>query len=319
MVLWPNLFNDVIQSPYSEGYRNLKVLTGYSSSAFVKHILEQFDGLSLELTIGMSRTQPIPIWEHNEYVRMTNEYGRLQVNYFIGTPPIHVKALIWSDFEGMIAFAGSANFTWNGFRGYQEMMVPTNAEHVLEAFPPQHLSINCTDPSVFDHLQMSYQRNPRTTEIDVKSVESILLTDRPSVELPLLITRGRRREVHSRSGLNWGQRDGREPNQAYLPVPRTAHFIHTDFFPPRGREFTMITDDGQSFVCVMAQGDEGLEKAIHTTRNNSIFGKYFRNRLAVNLGAKVRTEDLLAYGRTSVALYKIDEETYFLDYCRPEQ
>jgi len=39
------------------------------------------------------------------------------------------------------------------------------------------------------------------------------------VTLPLTTKRGGQIVVPQRSGLNWGQRPGRDPNQAYLSVP----------------------------------------------------------------------------------------------------
>lgn len=54
-------------------------------------------------------------------------------------------------------------------------------------------------------------------------------------------------------GLNWGQRLGREPNQAYIPIPIAIHKEFPNFFPNRKNEFSVITDNGESFVCVIAQ------------------------------------------------------------------
>ncbi|MEI7485483.1 MAG: hypothetical protein WCK13_12300 [Ignavibacteriota bacterium] len=43
-------------------------------------------------------------------------------------------------------------------------------------------------------------------------------------------------------------------------------------------------------------------------------GEYFRNRINVANGAPVSTQDLLDYGRTDATFYKIDDETYFMDF-----
>jgi hypothetical protein len=131
------------------------------------------------------------------------------------------------------------------------------------------------------------------------------------VDLPLLIRNDT--AIHERAGLNWGQREGREPNQAYIPVPTPFNRDNPDFFPPLEHAFTMLTDDGQQLVCKMAQANR---KAIHTTENNSIMGRYFRERLGVPLGARVDAQDVINYGRTSVRVYKIDSETYFMDFGR---
>lgn len=119
--------------------------------------------------------------------------------------------------------------------------------------------------------------------------------------------------VPKSSGLNWGQRPGREQNQAYLSVP--AYIQRSNFFPIPGVLFQIECDDGASFLCVRAQANG---KAIHTPSNNSSFGLYFRNRLEVAPGYKVKIEHLTKYGRSSVDIYKLSELKYFLDFTKFE-
>lgn len=116
-------------------------------------------------------------------------------------------------------------------------------------------------------------------------------------------------EVPRVSGLNWGQRPGREQNQAYLPVP--AYVQRSFFFPEIGIPFVMECDDGEVFQCVRAQANG---KAIHTPLNNSLFGLYFRRRLGVPSGYTVRIEHLLSYGRRDVNVYRLEGSKYFLDF-----
>lgn len=73
----------------------------------------------------------------------------------------------------------------------------------------------------------------------------------------------------------------------------------------------MLTDDGNFMICARAQ-ENG--KAIHTPQNNSILGEYFRNRLALPSEKYITKNDLLSYGRTGVDIYKIENETYFMDF-----
>lgn len=75
--------------------------------------------------------------------------------------------------------------------------------------------------------------------------------------------------------------------------------------------FFVLTYDGKIFICVRAQ-DNG--KAIHTPQDNSMLGKYFRERLNVPHGSFVHKEDLDRYGRTTVDIFKIDVENYYLDF-----
>lgn len=127
-----------------------------------------------------------------------------------------------------------------------------------------------------------------------------------SVELSLLTRDG---QMPTISGLNWGQREGREPNQAYIKVPSTVY--NTDFFPDTAVPFTITTDDGKVFNCTIAQQNG---KAIHTPASNSLFGAYFRERLGVPSGELVTLEALEQYGRTSVTVTKLDDTSYSMDF-----
>ncbi|WP_156896650.1 restriction endonuclease PLD domain-containing protein [Desulfovirgula thermocuniculi] len=305
-----DLYSELITRPYEAGMRELKVLTGYASSAFVHHVLYDLEELRLEVILGMAKAEPIAVWDHNEYVRLTRETGRLRVCYFLGDPPIHSKVLLWGTTArgGRIAFVGSANFSWHGFREYREVMAAVDPALAEAAFPQADELIECTDTAAFRHIKLSYQKGEMPGAIDASAV-SASVRGCPSVNLPLVEIRTGR--VHSRAGLNWGQRPGREPNQAYIPIPSTVHAEHPGFFPDRGIEFTVVTDDGESFICVVAQDNN---KAIETSRDNSILGRYFRRRLGVPLGARVTDEALRRYGRSYVTFYKIDGGTYFMDF-----
>ena len=125
------------------------------------------------------------------------------------------------------------------------------------------------------------------------------------------------------SGLNWGQRlskrinkktgeiswDQREPNQAYLSLKMDSRKF--GFLPEKAFTFSLITDDNQSFDCVVAQ--EG-RKAIHSTNNNSEIGIYIRKRIGKPLGSLITVEDLEKYGRTDYTIEMIDHETFLFDF-----
>ncbi len=133
------------------------------------------------------------------------------------------------------------------------------------------------------------------------------------VRISLTATVRGEERVPSRSGLNWGQRPGRNPNQAYLPI--TAEVQRSGFFPDPGISFSIECDDGVVFECVRAQ-QHG--KAIETPANNAIIGSYFRERLGVESGESVAIWHLIDYGRTSIEIFEIARNKYFLDFSRPD-
>jgi hypothetical protein len=121
-------------------------------------------------------------------------------------------------------------------------------------------------------------------------------------------------QVPQSSGLNWGQRPGREQNQAYLPVPSYIQKSH--FFPEPGILFNIECDDGKIFRCIRAQANG---KAIHTPENNSLFGFYFRSRLKILPGYAIKIVHLINYGRSSVDIFKNSNTGYYLDFSISEK
>ena len=129
------------------------------------------------------------------------------------------------------------------------------------------------------------------------------------VTLPLTTKRGGQVIVPQRSGLNWGQRPGRDPNQAYLSVP--VDIQRSGFFPDRGDDFIIECDDGFRMKCVRAQANG---KGIESPTDNSIIGIYFRNRLGVRPGFMVTIDHLYSYGRMSVDISFRNQYLYYLDF-----
>lgn len=115
--------------------------------------------------------------------------------------------------------------------------------------------------------------------------------------------------VPAASGLNWGQRPGRNHDQAYLALP--ADVQRSDFFPKPGVEFSITTDDSETWICARRQANG---KAIHTIKDNAILGWYFRKRLGLPSGDLITLAHLLRYGRTSVDIYKEDMTCYHIDF-----
>lgn len=125
------------------------------------------------------------------------------------------------------------------------------------------------------------------------------------VTISFLDTRG---HLPTRSGLNWGQRNGRDPYQAYLSIKSSAR--QNGFLPPRAVSFILHTDDNQNFTCVMAQDGH---KALESQNDNSELGRYIRRRIGVPSGRLITLNDLANYGRTDFTIIKNADGTYTLD------
>lgn len=312
-----NLYNFLVHDPYNTGFRQLSVVAGFASSAVVRQVLLDYPGVRLKLIIGMAGGTGISDSDHKIYIDLAeNIPERLECLYYIGRPLVHAKFYIWQqggapDF-GIVT---SANFSWTGLGGYFEAGVCTDPAPLLMQFSRlRERSISVISSEVGERVKI-FTTSPRTaTEVSAShgSPRSSPIDESDRVTLSLLTASG---EVHNKSGLNWGQRDGREPNQAYIPVPALVHQQHPGFFPPRGRRFIVRTDDGQTLTCVIAQGGS---KAIETPDDNSALGLYFRTRIGVKSGEYVSSENLNRYGRINVEFTKIDEDLFFMNFSAPD-
>lgn len=310
-MLWfgNKMHQQVIQDPYDRSENNnrtLYAITGYASSSFVQHILSTFSDVNLHLIIGMARRNGILRPDHDNYLDILNRYrGRFYGYYYTGSQAVHAKAYVWesANIEGII---GSANFTNNGMRhNYEVMHTAQQPELIIDAFNDlRGCSVKIDNSS--DDIQI-VDVEPDRPEMVASSHGSSAYSGE-EIKLSLLTRTG---EIHNRSGLNWGQREKREPNQAHIPVPGSVHTNHPGFLPGKGEHFTVITDDGKNFVCTIAQDGN---KAIETPHNNSLLGKYFRARIGLVPGKFVRREDLQVYGRTDITLRKLDDDMFFLDF-----
>jgi hypothetical protein len=74
--------------------------------------------------------------------------------------------------------------------------------------------------------------------------------------------------IHKKGGLNWGQRFGREPNQAYIQLSPDVY--KSDFFPSKSTHFTVQTDDNKPLICTRAQKND-MGAAIETPPKIIVF------------------------------------------------
>lgn len=321
-MLTDNLFNSVLIEPVNRGCNKLFVVSGYATSAMAFHHLTALKALNasvnIKLIVGMCAQDGLSESNHRGFQHLvdTDFQDVFECSYAVNLPPVHSKVYAWfMDDEPMFGFAGSANYTQTAFSNSQrEVMVrcpPEDCFGYFESLSGDTIYCNHTDAEniVTIYKDQTYQRLLRQKIITADNVpDNFVLHGLSHVRVSLLDRQG---NLPARSGLNWGQRPelGREPNQAYIRL--SVNVYSTDFFPERGVHFTVNTDDGKVLICTRAQ-DNG--KGIHTPHNNSLIGRYFRNRLGLASGAFVRKEDLSRYGRTHVDFYKIDNETYYMDF-----
>lgn len=328
-MLIDNLFEDVLLKPYFEdGLTNLKIVSGYASATMVVDHMDKLikisgrkkSPISLELIVGMVSKNGISQNDYDGFKRIkaeTNRY-KFECKYVYEDQPIHSKLYIWCDESGSPrkAYIGSANYTQNAFfRGNSEVMEICNEIDALSYFNSldQHC-IYCDSTDVTDIINVS--RSPKEDEIvEYAELDSLKPGgDYVGTTVKVSLVQRKDGQVPETSGLNWGQRENREKNQAYLSL--NAEIYNSNFFPPRGESFNVITDDEKTLIMVRAQESA---KALHTPSNNSLLGEYFRNRLGLANGQYVDRSCLEEYGRLDVEFTKIDDDTFYMNFDRYNQ
>jgi len=187
-------------------------------------------------------------------------------------------------------------------------MVECDAVNAFEYYKSiEKDSIYCNHPEVEEYITLC------STHAILDEENRLILSEGQAmpeglekVTLSLLARDG---ETGKKSGINWGQRNGRNKSQAYIGHP--AEVARSGFFPLEGRHFTVITDDRKQLIL---RAEQDGDKAITTPHNNALIGEYLRYRLGLPNDAFVHRGDLEKYGRTDVTFYKLDEEHFFMDF-----
>lgn len=311
----------VLIEPAQQGADRLCIVSGYATPSMAAwHMQNLKDNgilpIHIDLIVGMCTVDGLSVISHKGFQDIITTYNSIphypQFNcqYVYQGAGVHSKLYIWlKDDQPVAAFIGSANYTLTAFsRKRREVLNQCDPVEALSYFNTiEGDTIYCTNAEVEEHIRM-YREKPA---LDCESTEHTEVPlESENVTLSLLSITG---EVGNRSGLNWGQRAGREPNQAYISLPSSV--ARSGFFPLNKQHFTVITDDNKSLVLRVEQQND---KAITTPENNSRIGEYFRNRLGLANGSPIWRADLERYGRTDVNFYKYDDEQYYMDFSKPE-
>lgn len=319
-----NLYIPTLIDPVISGRANkIYIVSGYASATFARRHLVELkkikENFEVNLIIGMPNAKN----DHMAFLMLHDEFkGNFKGYYLQNQPPVHCKAYSWyNNDKPSVGYAGSANYSQYGFFSDQQLNQLTNDSPVeIKKLYDDLLRRSIYIP---DHklILPDSHRMPRVASIPPGTIKWEIPDKR--VTISFLTKKGIL--PPGGSGLNWGQRlekvrnkktgaityKSRKADQAYLSLKLDSR--KEGFLPERAFTFSLITDDGQSFDCAVAQQGR---KAIHSTKDNSEIGRYIRNRIGIPLGNKVTIEDLERYGRTDYTIEKIDDETFLLDFSK---
>lgn len=310
-----DLEKKVLFSPIEEGANELRIISAYASPSMVTYHSQKIKELGLppikiKLFVGMCPFDGLNIITHKGFQKIQKESDNdpnnssFECSYIYQAPPVHAKIYLWlKNGKPFKAFAGSANYTQKAFsQGCGEFMTECILEEAFAYYEEvSKRSIFCIENEVENYIRI-HKESP------TQSYESVVITSEKEnrVKLPLITSKG---DVPKSSGINWGQREHRNPDQAYIPLP--AKIAKSGFFPLNKRHFTVITDDAQCFIMRVEQDGD---KAITTPRDNAEIGNYLRSRLSLDNGEMVTLDHLKKHGRTDITFTKLDDEHFELDF-----
>ena len=274
--------------------------------------------IRIYLLVGMVPFDGVSVSVHEGFIQLVRseqpqEIAKLECSYIYDAPAVHSNLFIWAkDGTPVLAFSGSAYFVQSSFVGRhrQEVMNECDPQEALQYYQ------SLIDRSIYVHhaeVEEYVVIHPTHAVLDMENtlIEGFDLMAQDGYQKVTLSLITRSGEPGKRSGLNWGQRPGRNPNEAYISLP--SRIAKSGFFPLEKRHFTAITDDRHQLILRIEQQND---KAITTPARNSDLGEYFRNRLGLANGAFVTRADLDRYGRTDVIFLRLDEETYYMDFSK---
>ena len=317
-----DIVNTILFDPLDTGATELCIVSGYAAPSMLAWYIKKLERrtrmpINIRLLVGMTPSDGISENIHNEYLQLLgaerpDHISGVSCNYLYKAPAVNSNLYIWcKDGSPVKAFTGSAVFSKPSFFGFarQSVMVECNASEAMQYFDgleARSVKADAHDtaslitivnkPNVFD------LENRHSTAADEFRMNGFAVVD-------LSLVTKRTGEPGKKSGLNWGQRPGRDPNEAYIPVP--AKVARSGFFPTDNEQFTVQTDDDHELILRVEQEKD---KAITTPDNNSLLGEYFRNRLGLPNGAFVTRADLDRYGRTDVTFVDMQDGSYYMDF-----
>lgn len=303
----------ILFSPIKSGADHLCILSAHATPAMASWLLKSYDeqdisDVSIELIIGTAVNEGISNAYHEGFKKLhgnrySNNSGNFSCSYIYTQPASLDNLYIWlRNDTPFCAFSGELEFTQNSFlRNRSGTVTEISASDAYTNFETAvQRSAYCTFSEIEEYI-IIYE-SPLSNSPHGNNSKSI-----SAVSLSLLTSKDG--ETGKRSGLNWGQRSKRNKNEAYIPLP--SKIAKSGFFPLNKQHFIALTDD---HCALLLRVEQQNDKAITTPASNAQLGEYFRKRLNLNNGAFIHAEDLVAYGRTDVTFYKIDDEQFYMDF-----
>lgn len=138
---------------------------------------------------------------------------------------------------------------------------------------------------------------------------------RQFIYLPLYSTKGGKKLVPEKSGLNQWNAGGRArvSDEVYIRIPSWIHDKFPRFFPPRDTPFTVMLPNGSEMSAKVCQDGS---KALMSNPNSALGNWLLRDVLNLKEGELLTYDKLFRIGLDSVVLYKNDGGKYDIDFTK---
>ena len=315
-----DLEKKVLFTPAIEGANELRIVSAYASPSMVDWHIQKLNELNIQpinikLIVGMCPYDGLNEVAHKGFQKLLDtytdkpEFSNFSCQYIYQSPPAHAKMYLWlKNGKPYRAFSGSANYTLKSFsKECGELMIECNTKDAEAYYQyAEARSINCDSNEVENYIRI-HRHDPNYNYEKFQLDSTFGQTQR-------LFLTGKNGEVPKSSGINWGQRPHRNPDQAYIALP--SKIAQTGFFPLNKRPFTVVTDDG---ICMLLRVEQDNNKAITTPGDNAELGHYLRARLGLDSGELVTKKHLENHKKAYVEFTKIDDEHFLLDFSEPDE
>ncbi len=312
---------------FASGYISKDVLLQYNQD-FIR-IAE--NGGDFTLLVGMAFFEGLRQSTYNQLLELNEAVLSANPNcngvMVVYSPPaFHGKIYSFKHNDESLYFAGSSNFSKNGFFDNLEFTCQITEREVIqqtEAFlnwlVNEKNAVNiakCQDFPIVEKVQKSYRNFSQKAKSNT-SLQVSIGDETPHLDISLS-----RVDQQTRSNLNVFMGKGRLKRTTGIVTPinwfEVEIIVDTpttkNHFYPQG-DFTVTTDDGLTFPC-STQGDN--YKNFRSKDDLKVLGYWLKGKLlnkgSIRMFEIVTSQTLQDYGKDYLRLYKLSDTNYYLEF-----
>lgn len=321
MIYTRDLYQQVLKRNMRDA-QHLNIISGYVSSDFLEQVLTEFSQVSLNIYIGMA-LEGISLNEHENYIRLSNLYeNQVKIYYQIEKPMTHAKIYSFRQADGTeVTYAGSANFSRNGFIEYQEILVRLRMGLRHLFLEVRDKSLECRHPDIPSYISFYNEEDPQVSDDDglVREETEPIDKEKKSQGLPTsAVPRKFYRKIPKNPDMvipilpeNVSYRNSRGVNARFRN--QDPYLIESNNYPfvnyfPTETAFDVVTDTGKEFKCRLSKQD--YSRLVFTP---SLYD-YLRFRLGVREERPLVYDDIEKMGNNQIYVFRKEDNKYYFDF-----